>query len=73
MDDNPTAHLELSNPAWRILLETAKKFTAQLTDTERVNACLQEAHTQLNEAVLKTVARLDSLLSARAQAETDGL
>lgn len=71
--DNPNAHLELSNPAWRILLETAKKFTAQLTDTERVNACIQEAHTQLNEAVLKTASRLDSLLSARAQAETDGL
>jgi hypothetical protein len=66
-DGNPTAHLELSHHAWPILLETAKKFTSQLTDTEKVNDCIREARTQFSESVLKTAARLDSLMNAQAQ------
>jgi hypothetical protein len=72
-DDNPTAHLELSNPAWRTLLETAKKFTSQLTDTEQVNTCIKEARAQLNEAVLKTAVRLDNTLSVQTQVKMDGI
>jgi hypothetical protein len=66
-DSNRTAHLELPYQAWHILLETAKKFTSQLTDTERVNAAIQETRIQLSEAVLTTAARLDSLLNVQAR------
>jgi hypothetical protein len=72
-DSNPTAHLELPNQAWHILLETAKKFATQLTDTEKVNACIHEARTQLSEAILKTAVRLDNLPSVQTQVKMDGI
>jgi hypothetical protein len=72
-DSNPAAHLELSSHAWQILLETAKRFTSQLTDTEKVNACIQEARAQLSEPVLKTAARLESSLNMQARYETEGV
>jgi hypothetical protein len=62
-DGDPVVHLEMSNHAWQTLLETTKKFTAQLTDTEKVDACIRETRNQLSEAVLKTATRLDNSLS----------
>lgn len=65
-DADPVVHLELSTHAWQVLLETAKKFTAQLTDTEKVDACIWETRMQLSKAVLETAVRLENSLSMQA-------
>jgi hypothetical protein len=66
-DSNPAAYLEAPNHAWRTMLETAKQFTSQLTDTATVEACMQDVRIQFSDEVLETAARFDGLISPHAR------
>ena len=61
-DSKPSTHSDLPIYAWKILLTTAKNFTSQLTDDDKVENCMQDVHAQFNEVVSKTLVRLESRL-----------
>ena len=61
-DNKPSTHSDLPIYAWKILLTTAKNFTSQLTDDDKVENCMQDVHAQFNEVVSKTLVRLESRL-----------